>query len=205
MDESFCAIAHNGTEFYFDGSYFVSNPDCPIIGITWFGGVVYCNWKSEFDGFNSCYDLSDWSCNFASNGYRLPTEAEWEYAARGGENYTDDYRYSGCHEISVLPNYAWFDSWPGCTYPVGIKLSNQLDIHDMSGNVFELCWDWLSGVYYNNSPNINPTGPDSGIYRCTRGGSFDSQSTSCRVSYRGPCLPDDTYNNVGFRMARNAD
>jgi len=202
MDDSDCAIDYNGS-FYFGGSSYASFTECPVIEVTWYGGAVYCNWRSQQEGLTECYNLSDWSCDFNADGYRLPTEAEWEYAARGGVNWTDDYRYSGCHNVSDLPNYAWISSNSNSqTHPVGTKLPNQLEIHDMSGNVWEWCNDWYDISYYSSSPANNPTGPPTGTYRVLRGGSWYYNDFYCRVANRVNGNPNYSYYNLGFRITR---
>ena len=191
MDDSDCAIDYNDI-FYFGGSNYASSTDCPVIEITWYGAVVFCNWKSQQEDLTPCYNLSDWICDFNANGYRLPTEAEWEYAARGGVNWTDDYRYSGCHNVSDLPNYAWISSNSNNqTHPVGTKLPNQLEIHDMSGNVWEWCNDWYDSSYYSSSPANNPTGPPTGTSLVLRGGSWHFNVVYyCRVADRYSVNPN---------------
>jgi len=175
----------------------------PIYNVTWYDAVEYCNVLSIQYGRTPCYDLSDWSCDFSANGYRLLTEAEWEYAARGGVNWTDDYRYSGCHEESDLVDYAiYISNDPGHTEVVGSKLPNQLDIYDMSGNVYEWCNDWYSSDYYSSSPADNPTGPDSEAYRITRGGGWLLNANSCRVANRNSVNPSSSYYGMGFRILR---
>jgi len=199
MDDSDCAIDHNGS-FYFGGSNYASSADCPVIEVTWYGCVVYCNWKSQQDGLTSCYNLSDWSCDFDANGYRLPTEAEWEYAARGGINWEDNYKYSGTTDN--LGDYAWYYSNSNYqTHPVGTKLPNQLGIFDMSGNVWEWCNDWYDSGYYSSSPQNNPTGPENGSYRVLRGGSWFGSDFFCRVASRNSNSPSSSYYYFGFRFA----
>ena len=132
--------------------------------------------------------------------YRLPTEAEWEYAARGG-NQSKGYKYSGSNSIS---NIAWYDANSNkMTHIVGQKSPNELGIYDMSGNVWEWCQDWLGN--YNSSFQTNPTGPSSGSYRILRGGSWSYIARTCRVSIRGYSKPADRYNRHGFRLALSAD
>ena len=132
--------------------------------------------------------------------YRLPTEAEWEYAARGG-NLSKGYKYSGSNSIS---NIAWYDANSNkMTHIVGQKSPNELGIYDMSGNVWEWCQDWLGN--YNSSFQTNPTGPSSGSYRVLRGGSWSYIARTCRVSIRGYSKPADRYNRHGFRLALSAD
>ena len=132
--------------------------------------------------------------------YRLPTEAEWEYAARGG-NQSKGYKYSGSNSIS---NIAWYDANSNkMTHIVGQKSPNELGIYDMSGNVWEWCQDWLGN--YNSSFQTNPTGPSSGSYRILRGGSWSYVARTCRVSIRGYSKPADRYNRHGFRLALSAD
>jgi len=200
----YCAIKHNGSSFYFEGCIQASSDDCPVMNVTWYGAVVYCNWKSQHVGLSECYNLSDWSCDFSANGFRLPTEAEWEYAARGGINWTDDYRYSGC-DIDELSNYAWYGSNSNDqTHPVGTKLANQLEIHDMTGNVWEWCNDWYSSSYYSSSPSNNPTGPISGNVRVLRGSCWSNLFFYNRLRVAGRYIPDpyDNFRYYGFRTVR---
>jgi len=122
--------------------------------------------------------------------YRLPTEAEWEYAARGG-NKSENYKYSGSDNVDEV---AWYD---GKTYPVGLKKPNELDIYDMSGNVFEVCGDWY-GVY-TDAPQTNPTGPATGTGRIARGGNYNNMAFYCRVVSR--VSPKNLKaQNAGFRL-----
>ncbi|PID30133.1 MAG: hypothetical protein CR982_01610 [Candidatus Cloacimonadota bacterium] len=147
----------------------------PVEMVTLYAVVEYCNKLSDLYGLERCYSGSgtDIVCDFSKNGYRLPTEAEWEYAARGGIYHTDNFRYAGCDEESELVDYAWYiTNSENETHEVGGKLPNQLGIYDMSGNVFEWCWDWYDSDYYSNTPLENPHGPESGVYRIIRGGNW---------------------------------
>lgn len=175
----------------------------PVESVNWYDAVTFCNLKSQQEGLTPCYNLNDWSCDFSANGYRLPTEAEWEYAARGGVNWTDDYRFSGCHVSYDLLNHAWYSSNSSSQpHPVGTKLPNQIGIYDMSGNVFERCNDWYDSNYYSSSSSSNPHGPSSGNYRIMRGGSWWSGIIRCRVAYRGYGNPDVGFSGGGFRLMR---
>ena len=128
--------------------------------------------------------------------FRLPTEAEWEYAARGG-NQSKGYKYSGSNSIGDV---AWYDGNSGDkTRPVGQKRPNELGIYDMSGNVWEWCQDWYGA--YSSSSQTNPTGPSSGSSRVLRGGSWYSYARNCRVSFRSSGIPDSRYYSYGFRLA----
>jgi formylglycine-generating enzyme required for sulfatase activity len=127
--------------------------------------------------------------------YRLPTEAEWEYAARGG-NKSNGYKYSGSNNLSLV---AWFidDNNGNTTHPVGTKLPNELGIYDMSGNVREFCSDWYGS--YSKPEQQNPTGNLSGSYSVTRGGSWYCHAQNCRVTFRSTYI--DIYSYLfGFRL-----
>lgn len=127
--------------------------------------------------------------------FRLPTEAEWEYAARGG-NKSKGYKYSGSNTIG---NVAWYtDNSSSKTHPVGTKAPNELGIYDMNGNVLEWCSDWNGS--YSSSSQTNPTGPATGSYRVVRGGSWYYEARCCRVSYRINLTPSHRDNNNGFRL-----
>lgn len=130
--------------------------------------------------------------------YRLPTEAEWEYAARGG-NKSKGYRYSGSFDIGSV---AWYKKNSNRKiYPVGQKQSNELGIYDMSGNVAEWCSDWYDSNYYSSSPENNPKGPEDGKYRICRGGASDGiKDGNCRISSRSRMSPDYRWYNKGFRI-----
>ena len=178
----------------------------PVYNVSWFDAVTFCNLKSQQEGLTPCYDLNDWICDFSANGYRLPTEAEWEYAARGGINWEDNYRYSGCLDENDLMDYAWYfgNSSPNSSHEVGTKLPNQLArCYDMSGNLWEWCNDWYDSSYYLSSPTNNPTGPGSGSSRVLRSGSYPSDAFLCRVTFRDGIEP--TYNHyiLGFRICKS--
>lgn len=196
-------------------------PHYPAYYISWYDALKYCNLRSIAEGFTPVYSIlgstnpADWGnvpgsendtwdaviCNWNANGYRLPTEAEWEYAARGASA-IPDYLYSGSDDISTV---AWYSSNSGIkTHIVGTKLPNELSLCDMSGNVLEWCWDWFARSYYLQSPSSNPTGPASGAQRVLRGGHYDSLYNHCRVSYRDAYYPGSGLTAFGFRVCRSA-
>jgi formylglycine-generating enzyme required for sulfatase activity len=193
--------------------------DDPMVEVSWYAAVAYCNWKSNEQGYESCYNLSTWDCNFSKHGYRLPTEAEWEYAARGGlsgkrfpwadPNITHsqaNYHASpGSFPYDANPTSGYHPDWNDGIYPytsvVGSFAANGYGLYDMAGNVFEWCNDWYSSDYYETSPYDNPTGPTSGTYRVLRGGSWCYFARYCRVAYRNfSFYPISTVNNYGFRV-----
>lgn len=129
--------------------------------------------------------------------YRLPTEAEWEFAARGG-TLGKKYKYSGSNDINAV---AWYDANAyGKTHSIKGKAPNELGLYDMSGNVYEWCQDWWGD--YSSSAQTNPTGPNSGSNRVIRGGSWVINPRFCRASYRGSNTPQDRHYNLGFRLAK---
>ena len=180
-------------------SYFKGD-NRPVEKVTWYDAVEFCNKLSEKEGLTPAYTINgdNVSCNWSANGYRLPTEAEWEYAARGG-NKSRNYRYSGSNTVGDV---AWYSSNSRSqTHDVGTKAANELGIYDMSGNVWEWSWDWYDDSYYSSSPSSNPRGPNSGSYRVLRGGSFHNDDY-CRVAHRGYNSPGYSYSNLGFRLVR---
>ncbi len=131
--------------------------------------------------------------------YRLPTEAEWEYAARGGKN-SSSYKYAGSNNLDEV---GWYDDNSDVkTHPVGQKRSNELGLYDMSGNVWEWCSDWKGG--YIGISQTNPRGPSSGYFRVRRGGGWNGYARLCRVSYRFSNAPAFRGRNLGFRLARSS-
>ncbi|KAB2908965.1 MAG: formylglycine-generating enzyme family protein [Ignavibacteriales bacterium] len=172
----------------------------PVIYVSWADAVAYCNWLSDKEGLERAYSGAgnSVSCDFNANGYRLPTEAEWEYAARGGRK-SKSYKYCGSN---ILGEVAWYDgnSW-GRTHEVGKKLPNELGLFDMSGNVWDWCWDWKGD--YSAVSQVNPTGPQWGQYRTLRGGSWSENPSYGRVGARGIISGNYGYNNTGFRVARS--
>ena len=146
--------------------------NCPVRDVSWYSAVEFCNRLSERDGLEKCYTIDGENviCNFKANGYRLPTEAEWEFAAYGG-NLSQRYRYSGANDIYEITNY---DS--DGIYEVAKYKPNELGLYDMTGNASEWCWDFYDAVLYPKSQTKNPTGLSNSdgknYWRVVKGGCF---------------------------------
>ena len=154
------------------------------------------NFPVETVSWNDCQKFISKLNSLTGRMFRLPTEAEWEYAARGGKE-SRGYQYSGSSNISDV---AWYDENSGSkTHPVGTKQANELGIYDMTGNVWEWCSDWYSS--YSSSSQTNPTGSDSGSARVSRGGGWFNDASYCRLSVRFYYTPDFRLDNLGLRLA----
>ena len=182
----------------------------PAIRLSWYDAVAYCNWRSEQAGLEKCYDGSN-NIDITKQGYRMPTEAEWEKAARGG---LIGKRYPWGNSLDgIRANYYnGGDGYDNLTAPVGTYPANGYGLYDMAGNACEWCNDWYQDNYYNSSSSTNPTGAASGTYRVIRGGAwgfdygdyFDTNGDGLRCAYRGHINPADWYGggNIGFRIVR---
>jgi formylglycine-generating enzyme len=206
---------------HFDGG------NLPVEQVTWFDAVLYCNARSKRDGFdtvyaytgitgtpgNGCTALAGLVMDRAKNGYRLPTEAQWEYACRGGT--TTPYYWSANYPPATAADTAAINQnavWAGNSYNLGplnfnygthalsIQDTNSYGLRCMSGNVWEWCNDW-STAYTGNAAQTDPTGPARGRYRVLRGGSWESNAAEIRSAYRNSGAPGSRNNSIGFRVA----
>jgi formylglycine-generating enzyme required for sulfatase activity len=173
--------------------------DNPVVNVSWYDAVRYANWLSKRKGLVRAYkgleeNNVEWP-DPRGPGFRLPTEAEWEYAARGGKQQ----EWAGTDSIDLLKDHAWYDANSGSrTRPVRGKRANAFGLYDMSGNVWEWCWDWYGG--YQEEPKDNPVGPSEGTVRVLRGGSWYSSAGGCRSAFRFNYDPDNRYDDIGFRL-----
>jgi formylglycine-generating enzyme required for sulfatase activity len=206
----YCALSGNR-----DIRYYMAWPnsgDHPVVNVSWYDAVEYSNWLSERRGVKVMYkidkDIVDpnnqsvfdglkWTVEINSGvgGYRLPTESEWEYAARGGSKSKGSV-YAGGDSLALV---GWYYANSGSrTRAVGQKKPNELGLYDMSGNVWEWCWDWYGS--YSADEQVNPRGAETGDYRVNRGGSWFSAPQYCRAANRGIIQPSIRDNALGFRL-----
>ncbi len=188
----------------------------PVVHVSWYDAVHYCNWKSRQEGYQEVYTINgeNVSANWSANGYRLPTEAEWEYAARNlGKRikyaWGNEFPHGNVADESAKKKFTDWTIFEGYedgyvyTAPVGSFEQGDQGLFDLSGNVWEWCWDWYGSDYYANSPTRDPRGPASGSYRVNRGGSWNSFASYCLVSYRYDFTPSFRVYYLGFRLSRS--
>jgi len=174
----------------------------PVENVSWLDTVVFCNKLSEKEGLKPFYELEPGTArvpDWAGPGYRLPTEAEWEYACRANSKT----RYSFGNSEGRLGERGWYGgNSGGQTHPVGQKRSNALGLFDMHGNICEWCWDGYGEHYYQVSPVEDPRGPAAAALRVFRGGSWLDDPRYCRSALRSRDTPVSRNYDLGFRLAR---
>lgn len=186
------------------GKWWGWNNKYPMFHVSWYEAVAYCNWLSIKSGLNKCYSINSEGVleyDHKQNGYRLPTEAEWEFAAIGGTQ-SKGYRFSGSDNFNDV---AWIDdnTMLKGPKPVGTKKPNELGIYDMSGNVWEWCYDFYSPMYYAQSPEANPINSRPTGYKVIRGGSWHYKIGYATITTRDGPKSGYTNYNYGFRIAKN--
>ena len=166
-------------------SHWQESPQKPVERVRWRDAKRYCNERSLLEGLKPCYNekTADWDCDYSASGYRLPTEAEWEYACRAGTDEPYDFG-----RPDRLRQYAWMaENSDQKTHPVGQKKPNGFGLYDLYGNVSEWCEDVYSASYYAESPSADPHGPPApgkDVKRVIRGGSWQSSPSQCRATAR---------------------
>ncbi len=195
----------------YNPSNFPGCDDCPVEEVSWIDATEYCNELSRLEGLDLAYEIDGDSVTWipGSMGYRLPTEAEWEYAYRAGTStafYNGEITEGGCEVDPNLIQIGWYcGNSPDETQPVGQKMPNDWGLYDIAGNVGEWVWDWYDS-FYPGGPVIDPIGPDSSVFesRVVRGGCWTFWSLNCRGADRRYLKPWNGTHHWGVRVARTA-
>jgi formylglycine-generating enzyme required for sulfatase activity len=167
----------------------------PVEQVNWYGAARFCNGLSSLSGMDRVYDTTTWTADFTKNGYRLPTEAQWEYACRAKT--TTAYWWGS--DNTGLSARAWFaDNSGNTTHAVATTIANPFGLYDMTGNVFEWCNDWFDT--YNSAAQTDPTGPKTGLFKVNRGGCWLRIVPAIRSATRNNFNPDFAYDSFGFRV-----
>jgi len=208
LDGGMCEIAFSGGVFSLRNAGHGINPDHPVKLVTWYGAARYCDWVSLQAGLPRAYDHSGgWSCNggdpYGARGYRLPTDAEWEYAAQYNDERLFPWGTSG-PDCSRANYQNYYTSCVGWTSPVGSypPAPVALGLYDMAGNVWEWCNDWHVCDDMSTAPVTDPVGPESGTSRVVRGGSWIGEWYHLYCANRFDCVPGYSSTSRGFRAAR---
>jgi formylglycine-generating enzyme required for sulfatase activity len=184
-------------------SHFSGGDRLPVESVSWFDAVTFCNALSRKENlplFDNIHGQTAEVANWEGAAYRLPTEAEWEYACRTGTAT----RYSFGDREKLVDQYVWYAANSGNrTHPVGEKNPNAFGFYDMHGNVWEWCWDGHDADYYKQSPTSDPRGSGETAYRVIRGGGWRNVSRGVRSAYRRRSAPENRGDSLGFRVARN--
>jgi len=185
-------------------STFSGDDTLPVTNVSANDAIAFCNKLSATAGFDPCYDEKTGKCDFSKNGFRLPTEAEWEYACRAGTRT----HFNTGNILADLDRAGWFIGNSGNrTHPVARKIPNAWGLYDMHGNVFEFCYDGFDQTYsagnYRPEPQTNPVGCEAFDLRITRGGGWFSAACDCRSATRSNFWTGGGNYYVGFRVARS--
>ncbi|HDP99082.1 MAG TPA: hypothetical protein ENN22_07865 [bacterium] len=205
------AYPEEGGSYQAPIGYFANYGSYPVVGVSWYDAIAYCNWLSQLKGLEPCYDLQTWSYDATKNGYHLPSEAQWEKAVRGnlvekiypwGDTApTNQCNFTG-YNGSLRYLMANFDGQGNGPLPADSLIANGYGLKNIVGNVWEWCNDWYNDEYYSISPLINPLGPETGSERVYRGGAWNTNESNVTCAFRSRKDPNRKRYDIGFRVAR---